>query len=121
MASFQPASMLHFLSTGIRNAAWLLCGYWVAAIVIELLSQFWPAPWVLISLRVLEHFPEKVLQMCGLLAMLREAVQAEVVSIVQIRLVYGVAVLVGFVALSMTTGLCLWFLQRILRHLASRY
>jgi hypothetical protein len=113
--------MAHFLSTGIRNAAWLLCGYWVAAIAVELVSKFWPSPGVMMAIRVLEHFPEKVLHIFGLLAPLEEAMQGGEVSIVQARLVYGAAVLVGFVALSMLTGLCLWFLQRVLRYWVSKY
>jgi hypothetical protein len=121
VASLRQATAVHFLSTGIRNAAWLLCGYWVAAIAAELISKFWPSPRAMMAIRVLEHFPEKVLQISGFLAPLREAMQGGVVSIVQVRLVYGAAALVGFVALSMLTGLCLWLLQRILRYWASRY
>gem|GEM_PF-1361030 len=121
MASLKQAGIVHFLSTGIRNAAWLLCGYWVVAAVAELALKLWPSPWVAIAIRVLEHFPEKVLQILRLLAPLKEALHMGVVSIVQVRLAYGAAVGVGFVALSMFTGFCLWLLQRVLRYWASRH
>jgi len=113
--------MAHFVSTGVRNAAWLLCGYWVAAIVAELASKLWPSPWAVVAVRVLEHFPEKVLQVAGFWAPLKEALQGEAVSIVQVRLAYGLAAWVGFMALSLFTGLCLWLLQRVLRYWASKH
>ena len=121
MASLQRASIFHFLSTGIRNAAWLLCGYWVVAIVMELVSWCWPSPGVMIGIRVLEHFPEKVLHILRLLAPLKEALLDGEVSVVQVRLVYGAAVLFGFMALSICTGFCLWLFQRVLRYWASKY
>jgi len=121
VASLKQASIAHFLSTGIRNAAWLLCGYWVAAIAVEVVSKLWPSPWAMLLLRVLEHFPEMVLNVVGFLTPLKEALHKGAVSIVQVRLAYGAATWVGFVVLSVGTGFFLWLLQRILRHWASKY
>ncbi|MCL2013075.1 MAG: hypothetical protein FWG75_09855 [Cystobacterineae bacterium] len=118
MARSEQASFGYFLSISLRNAAWLLCGYWVTAIALELLSKHRP---LLMALRVLEHFPEKVLQIVGLWTPLKEAFLGGGLSIMQLRLVYGAAVCLGLVALSLATGLCLWLLQRILRLWASPY
>ncbi|MCL2626635.1 MAG: hypothetical protein FWD46_07475 [Cystobacterineae bacterium] len=121
MASLQRATLIHFLGISIRNAAWLLYVYWVVAIVVELVFQYWPSPGGLVFLRVLEHFPEKVLRILGFWEPLKEAFLEGGISVVQLRFIYGAAVGAGFVALSVFTGFFLWFLQRFLKFLASRY
>ncbi|MCL2178209.1 MAG: hypothetical protein FWC28_06290 [Proteobacteria bacterium] len=121
MASLQRATIVHFLGISIRNAAWLLCGYWALAIVVELVVKYWPSPEVVVFVRVLEHFPEKVLRILGFWAPLKAAFLEGVVSVVQVRCVYGAAVMVGLVILSVATGICLWLFQGILRLWASRY
>jgi hypothetical protein len=91
------------------------------AILMELLSRFWPSPAVYFFLQLLEHLPEMVLHLLGLLEPLEKALHKGVVSVLQVRLAYGAAALLGLVVLSISTGLCLWLLQRILRYWASRY
>ncbi len=97
----------------MMNATLLSAGYLVFAVAMELIRRFTGARWAERVSLSMESFPAGVLRFVGLLDPIQRAWVDQDLTDTQVRLLYGVTVVVIVFLLGLAVGTAMWLLARL--------
>lgn len=107
-----PTGRVPVFRISLTNATVLSALYLLVASVVELARRFFNFHWADRASKMLEEFPARVLHLVRLFEPLRDAYLTNKVSELQVRLIYGLVVVLIVFGMGMAVGGLLWLLAR---------